>query len=353
MYASVSPSTSGCESISPASSHLHLADVLCAWEDARRPGPDDASTMTLYSIAKQIYSLDTLDTRLTTSSKTPSKDANELSAKSAGKHVKHQSELPAGASPSRWGTAEFYVYLLVFVVCVPLMYKAVWDVSQPQSEHYSGYEKLLSDGWLFGRKVDNSDGQYAGFRDNIPYLSILLIVHPLLRRAYNSLFSSVDDNTRKGTLISRINFDFVSGLVFIAALHGFSALKVVTILYINYCIAMRLPRNVIPAATWTFNIGVLFANELTQGYHFSSLTEAAAPFYAGAPEMGKFLDSYGGLIPRWEVLFNITILRLIAFNMDYYWSLARDRSGSPIEVSPPATYAILPEYALIHQRRNS
>jgi D-alanyl-lipoteichoic acid acyltransferase DltB (MBOAT superfamily) len=39
---------------------------------------------------------------------------------------------------------------------------------------------------------------------------------------------------------------------------------------------------------------------------------------------------------RWEILFNITILRLISFNLDYYWSLDR-RSGSPIEV-PPSPY---------------
>ena len=51
-----------------------------------------------------------------------------------------------------------------------------------------------------------------------------------------------------------------------------------------------------------------------------------------AHNWGAWLDSYGGIMPRWEVLFNITVLRLISFNMDYYFSLDR-RSGSPIEVS--------------------
>lgn len=301
--------------------------------------------MTVYSFFREVYSLDTLDNRLTTSSKTPSKDANDIS-KTTSKDAVKTTDLPPGASPTKWGTSEFYLYTLVFVVCVPLMYKAVWDVSQPSSPHYKEYEKLLSDGWLFGRKVDNSDGQYAGFRDNIPYLSILLVVHPLLRRAYNSLAAtsaagtSIPSSSSWATpqhFASRVNFDFVSGLVFIIALHGFSALKVLTILYINYSIAMRLPRNSVPTATWIFNLTVLFANELAQGYHFKTLTEAAAPFYAGAEDLGKFLDGWGGLIPRWEVLFNITILRLIAFNMDYYWSLARDRAGSPIEVRPTTT----------------
>ncbi|KAK5079095.1 glycerol transporter [Lithohypha guttulata] len=283
---------------------------------------------------RAIYSLDTLDTRLTTSSKTPSKDASKISADTAVDGPKRDKDLPEGASPSKWTTPEFGLYTLVFVISVPLMYKAVWDVSQPESKHYKEYASLLSDGWLFGRKVDNSDSQYAGFRDNVPYLAILLVVHPLLRRAYNLVFSTQRTSSTSSAserLSARANFDFVSGLVFITALHGFSASKVLTILYINYCIAMRLPRDFMPSATWMFNVGVLFANELAQGYRFTSIAAATAPFYAGAEDVGKFLDSFGGLIPRWEVLFNITILRLIAFNMDYFWSLSRDRAGSPIE----------------------
>lgn len=311
--------------------------------------------MTVYTFFRDLYSLDTLDTRLTTSSKTPAKEANTASAKTTSKDVVTSKDLPPGASVSKWGTPEFYLYTVVFVVVVPLMYKAVWDVSQTSSPHYAEYEKLLSDGWLFGRKVDNSDDQYSGFRENLPALSLLLLVHPLLRRLYNYISSSGKSLSQKsGTsgYASRINFDFVSGLVFISALHGFSVLKILTLLYINYCIALRLPREYIPGATWIFNITVLFANELARGYRFSSIAEAAAPFYAGAADAGKFLDGWGGLIPRWEVHFNITILRLIAFNMDHYWSLARDRAGSPLEVSL-SILGSLSILLLIHQRRNS
>jgi hypothetical protein len=46
---------------------------------------------------------------------------------------------------------------------------------------------------------------------------------------------------------------------------------------------------------------------------------------------GHTLDSYGGLMARWEVLFNFTVLRLISFNLDYYWSL-NSKVGSPLEV---------------------
>lgn len=45
----------------------------------------------------------------------------------------------------------------------------------------------------------------------------------------------------------------------------------------------------------------------------------------------EWVDGYGGILSRWEILFNLTVLRLISFNLDYYWSLDR-RGGDPIEV---------------------
>jgi hypothetical protein len=193
-----------------------------------------------------------------------------------------------------------------------------------------------------------SDAQYSTFRDNVPYLATLLFVQPLLRRAYEnfqypaarnglaknngSSFVSAGENDAR--LDRRASFDFGFALVFLAALHGFSALKVLFILYINYNISRRLPRKYIPAATWIFNISTLFANELCQGYKFADIAaflipigEGPGPFHA----WGVWLDSHGGIMPRWEVLFNITVLRLISYNMDYYFSLDR-RGGSPIEV---------------------
>jgi protein-cysteine N-palmitoyltransferase HHAT len=304
--------------------------------------------MTILSFFRDLYSLDTLDTRFTTSSQTPLKTAAKDSAKTTSAEDSSSSRptLPAGASPPRWQTPEFYVYLLVFLFCVPNMYLAVVAVSQPTSPNYSKYEDLLSDGWLFGRKVDNSDGQYAGFRDNIPYLTLLVIFHPLARRAYEALMGASPTTQANGStrtnstnmtadqrLRTRLTFDFYSSLFFISALHGFSAFKILLILYINFAIANRLPREAIPPATWIFNICILFANEFTRGYSYGSIMEAMAPFYAEAGNWGKFLDSWGGIIPRWEVSFNITVLRLISFNMDHYWAMDRSRSGSPLEVS--------------------
>lgn len=141
-------------------------------------------------------------------------------------------------------------------------------------------------------------------------------------------------------LDQRASFDYVFAVIFLIVLHGISAFKVLTILYINYQLATTLPRRHIPFAAWVFNIGILFANELTKGFKFGLI---ATYLFGRAQESmisepssfivwGHWLDSYGGIMSRWEILFNITVLRLISFNMDYYWSLDR-RSYSPVEVS--------------------
>lgn len=190
---------------------------------------------------------------------------------------------------------------------------------------------------------------------------IVLILHPLLRRLYDSFWRSStytnvrSANSRTGLshgltadaaadarLEQRISFDLGFALIFIAALHGFSAFKVLFILYINYKIATALPHKYVPALSWLFNIGILFANELCRGYSYSNilgmLPGASAPSGPGksVQNIGVTLDHYGGLVPRWEVLFNITILRLISFNMDHYWGMHQwslgSRGTSPIEV---------------------
>ena len=190
---------------------------------------------------------------------------------------------------------------------------------------------------------DNSDAQYATFRNNIPYLFCLLIAHPLLRRVYEHYASPQNGTSSpiaagEARFTRRMRSDFYFALVFILALHGVSAFKVLFLFYVNYKIGRTLPRPYIPAATWIFNICILFANELCKGYPFAQIALFLSPS-AGVPgeesalvQWARSLDSFGGIMPRWEILFNIAILRMISFNMDYYWSLDYPAT-SPIEVS--------------------
>jgi protein-cysteine N-palmitoyltransferase HHAT len=200
---------------------------------------------------------------------------------------------------------------------------------------------------------DNSDGQYANFRENVPYLALLVIIHPLVRRLYDIFFLShlyaPSNPSRKGGLTQglspmqaanarleeRISFDLYMGLVYITALHGFSALKVLGILYINYRIGKDAPKGWVIGLTWTFNVGILFANEFGYGYPYAKIGYLLSPGFGDSSVLvsaGKLLDSYGGLIPRWHVFFKVTILRLISFNMDRLWSFDRSHSGNVVEV---------------------
>lgn len=117
--------------------------------------------MTVLSFFKKLYSLDTLDTRFTTSTKTPHKLTTEASiadTKLPAQQVLQSGKndrLP-GTQPSKWNTKEFYFYYLCFLTIPIFMVKAVYDVSQDSHPNYSRFSPLLSDGWIPGRKVVRS-----------------------------------------------------------------------------------------------------------------------------------------------------------------------------------------------------
>ena len=89
----------------------------------------------LQSVGK-LYSLDTLDTRFTTSSKSPPSHSDPVKASpnearsSSTKKKTSPDALIEGASPSRWKTPEFLYHGLVFLFAVPLMFWTVYDVSK-------------------------------------------------------------------------------------------------------------------------------------------------------------------------------------------------------------------------------
>lgn len=77
----------------------------------------------IFAWLRRVYSLDTLDTRFT-SSATPAHTNTRPSSKDT------RNATTQGASPSLWRTPEFFVYYLFFIILVPLMFKTVIDVSK-------------------------------------------------------------------------------------------------------------------------------------------------------------------------------------------------------------------------------
>ncbi|GAA5988430.1 hypothetical protein JCM5350_005309 [Sporobolomyces pararoseus] len=221
---------------------------------------------------------------------------------------------------SRWRTKEFYIYYLVFLVVVPQMVWSPIKISSNKNPLYWTYQHRLNSGWIFGWK-DNSDHQYHLFRSNFPLLSTLFIVFLSLSHLSRSrLFKQ--QQQQPPSKHSRSNFILSFSLLMLSVMHGTSLLKMVGILWVNWKIARFvlndnsnrggggfIKREWVPYLTWGFNVVVLFANEIYGGYEFGKVFK-----FLG------WLDEYKGLLPRWQIMWNISMLRIISFNMELYWS---------------------------------
>ena len=127
--------------------------------------------------------------------------------------------------------------------------------------------------------------------------------------------------------LHRVPFYLIFSLLMLTTLHGASVLKVLIILSANYALAKATggTRLAVPV-TWLFNGGVLLANEWYEGYAFASLHSGfaflvcctiASPLI---PTDILLQDGWRGIHPRWHVNFNITMLRLVSFSIDYHWA---------------------------------
>ncbi|KAI8904427.1 glycerol uptake protein 1 [Gorgonomyces haynaldii] len=167
---------------------------------------------------------------------------------------------------------------------------------------YIAYE--FSQGF-YAHSRDNSDSQYAPFRNNIPLLLAVMIVHVCFR---------VSDFTR------RVWTSLVLSLVFVFALFGFSGLKILLLISINYFVTKALGKSpILPYFVWIYGIGLLFLNDYYKGYPFYSISSHLA-----------WMDNYNGFF-RWHILFNFSMLRMVSFTMDYYWHNNQTRKGDMTE----------------------
>jgi D-alanyl-lipoteichoic acid acyltransferase DltB (MBOAT superfamily) len=217
--------------------------------------------------------------------------------------------VPKQNNPSRWNTLEFKFYYVVLFCALPLMIWIPTTVSNPSHPNYVIYEAKLWSGWMLGRKLDISDNQYRAFRNNLPVLTGVTLIYLSLKQVWVKLYcwSKAPPNS-----LHLIPFNIIISILFLLGLHGIGTFKVVAILSANYTIAKMCKSSRLgPVLSWAFNIGILFMNEQYNGYRFGEII----------PALG-FLDEekYEGFYPRWHISFNITMLRLVSFNMDYFWA---------------------------------
>ncbi|KAF8193374.1 glycerol transporter [Pholiota molesta] len=223
-------------------------------------------------------------------------------------------------TPPRWNTLEFRLYYVVAAVVIPLMAWIPISLSNSTHPNYLFYAPRLSPGWINGRMVDNSDAQYRSFRDNLGVLCKAALGYLAIRYAARRLVPGP-----RTSHLHLIPTNVVLSLLMIVALHGSSAIKILLIMAVNYLIAKKCRSSrLAPFLTWAFNGLVLFGNEIYSGYRFGAILPGLAA-----------LDSFSGIYPRWHVNFNITMLRLISFNMDYYWACRNSENVDQAALAQP------------------
>ena len=255
-------------------------------------------------------------------------------ARSNGSTTEASPTISTGASTGvkrgRWHTLEFRFYFVVFAVVVPLMVYVPVRLSWPSNPNYYSYSNHLKPGWIAGRLRDDSDFQYRSFRDYVAALVGIMGVYLALSKLFTLLpastsakYTRVDGgNTSNNSHLAtarpnRIAFLAVFTTIFIFALHGFNSLKLLLALVANYGLAKSLGgKRIAPAVAFTFNIATLFAVHWNDGFEYSRISPLLS-----------FLEGFKGLLPRWQINFNITMLRLVSFAVDYHWAKCEADAG--------------------------
>ncbi|KAG8784269.1 glycerol transporter [Serendipita sp. 397] len=219
-------------------------------------------------------------------------------------------------TPPRWKTPEFLIYGLLFLIVFPFMVYSPIQASSESHPNYHLFQYKLSQGWINGRRVDISDPQYRSFRGNFLNLCALAVLHLVITKSYGFFVSKYGSRStgKRNDNLHRIPFTAGFATLLIIGLHGSSSFKVFAIIVINYLLAKRLGGlRIAPIILWTVNLLILFSNEYYDGYRFSSIHPSL-----------DYLDTYRGAYPRWHITFNIAMLRLLSFSLDYHWACGRE-----------------------------
>eukprot|EP00918_Siedleckia_nematoides_P047078 GHVU01103170.1.p1 GENE.GHVU01103170.1~~GHVU01103170.1.p1 ORF type:complete len:562 (+),score=26.44 GHVU01103170.1:199-1884(+) len=179
----------------------------------------------------------------------------------------------------------------------------------------SRYRKSLSEltpGWL-GPYRDESDHQWETVRRGIPALVGFFAAHCLLGGLANRLLKLQGNG--------RLYFEVVFGGLACFYVHRACTVHIAWISSAMFGISHlavsgdQRARCLVPWLTFGLATGVLLTMHWDDGWQFETLSPGL-----------RFMDMFRGLY-RWNVGFNITILKLVSFNMDLYWASDPDRDS--------------------------
>lgn len=151
---------------------------------------------------------------------------------------------------------------------------------------------------MFDRPIDKSDTQWRVFRSALPHATLMFLAYWLggifLRWLGREMSWSFERTTQVRALVAAVA---------IVILHGLHSLKIFLLLSISFFIGKAFKGHVLnPLLTWIYSIATLL--------YIAQINSLFHPVF----------DLLPAFYPRWHVTFNMSILRLISFNMDYFWA---------------------------------
>ncbi|TIC29179.1 MBOAT-domain-containing protein [Wallemia mellicola] len=198
---------------------------------------------------------------------------------------------------SRWGSNEFKIYYLVFIIMIPIIFYIPIDISNIRHINYSRYSGRLANGWLFNRKIDLTDQQYKSFRNNLRQLVCISLIHVLISKLI-----------KKINKLTELNCDWILCVAVLLGLHSYHFVFPLAISIASYALSKFLAGyKYFYVFIWLFNISTLVAIEYYNGISFALIH----------PSLG-YLNSSKGLV-RWYVFYKMTTLRNISFALDLHW----------------------------------
>jgi protein-cysteine N-palmitoyltransferase HHAT len=175
----------------------------------------------------------------------------------------------------------------------------------------------LRRGWLLGRKVDLSDAQWRSFRGSLPALGSFFAAFAVASRLL--LRPAAPGAPWRAARGRAAALHLGAATIFLLVLHGACAVYPVALALGNFVLTRGTAGGRLGAvAPWVFNISALLAARLMNGFKLYSVV---VPLVLGGSEAGSLLgatlDGYRGLT-RWEICFNITVLRMLSFSLDLH-----------------------------------
>jgi D-alanyl-lipoteichoic acid acyltransferase DltB (MBOAT superfamily) len=215
----------------------------------------------------------------------------------------------------------FYYLLLItlFIIYFPVVQRICYDAAITIKTKDGG---RMTTGWM-GPIVDLSDGQYAHFRSIFHMLLVMAMFHIGFGRCIPTFLH------RKFNLSwfdGRIIFNLLLSICALGIAFGYDSIPFFLVTIGNYLLCKSCGAHMAgPVLTWTYCCFWLY-------YLSSSEVITWRQFFKFINVRDLLWDSHLGFRRSWRFEYNLVMLRMISFNMDYFWTLRKPSDDSAAQL---------------------